>query len=81
MPSILQEGSWTRGATDDPIWDSNYIPTIFVTGQQEQMNDLIENVPKTTYQAKITFIGPDNVTTFEVNQIHIGYFFLVTDQI
>ncbi|RCH87506.1 hypothetical protein CU097_009705 [Rhizopus azygosporus] len=65
LPSILQEGSWTRGATDDPIWDSNYIPTIFVTGQQEQMNDLIENVPKTTYQAKITFIGPDNVTTFE----------------
>lgn len=29
------------------------------------MNDLIENVPKTTYNAKITFIGPDSVKTIE----------------
>lgn len=29
------------------------------------MNDLIENVPKTTYKAKITFIGPDSVKSIE----------------
>lgn len=66
MPSILTNGSWTRGATSDSIWDSNYIPSIFVTANEEQMNNLIENVPKDTYSAKITFIGPDDVTTFEV---------------
>jgi hypothetical protein len=30
------------------------------------MENLIENVPKTTYKAKITYIGPDDVHTFEV---------------
>ncbi|KAG1444421.1 hypothetical protein G6F56_010304 [Rhizopus delemar] len=29
------------------------------------MNNLIENVPKDVYQAKITFISADNVTTFD----------------
>ncbi|KAI8061228.1 coth protein-domain-containing protein [Thamnidium elegans] len=65
LPTILTTGSWNRGAVSDPIWDSNYIPSIFVTGNPEEMNDLIENVPKTTYKAKITFIGPDEVNTFE----------------
>lgn len=68
LPAILTAGSWSRGAVSDPIWDSNYIPSIFVTGDPEEMEDLIENVPKTTYQAKITFIGPDQVNTFEVKK-------------
>ncbi|CAO0793201.1 unnamed protein product [Mucor circinelloides] len=65
LPSILSNGSWTRGSTSDPIWDSNYVPSIFVTGEESQMEDLIENVPKTTYKAKITFIGPDSVKSIE----------------
>lgn len=67
LPSILSNGSWTRGSTSDPIWDSNYVPSIFVTGEESEMEDLIENVPKTTYKAKITFIGPDSVKTIEVS--------------
>lgn len=67
LPSILTEGAWSRGSTSDPIWDGNYIPSIFVTANENEMENLIENVPKTTYKAKITYIGPDEVTTFEVN--------------
>jgi hypothetical protein len=66
LPSILSEGSWARGSTSHPIWDSNYIPSIFVTANEDDMNNLIENVPKNTYTAKITYIGPDDVTTIEV---------------
>ncbi|KAI7902604.1 coth protein-domain-containing protein [Cokeromyces recurvatus] len=65
LPLTLTQGAWTRGSTDDPIWDSNYIPTIFVTANQKDMNNLILNVPKSTYKAKITFIGPDSVHSFE----------------
>lgn len=35
------------------------------------MEDLITNVTKKTYQAKITFIGPENITTIEVKQRYI----------
>lgn len=66
LPSILSNGSWTRASTNDSIWDSNYVPSIFITGDATEMNNLIENVPETTYKAKITFIDPDNVKTFEV---------------
>ncbi|KAI9485614.1 MAG: coth protein-domain-containing protein [Benjaminiella poitrasii] len=65
LPSILTNGSWTRGDTSNPIWDSNYIPSIFVTANEDDMNNLIENVPKNTYSAKITYIGPDQVHTFK----------------
>ncbi|KAG1466485.1 hypothetical protein G6F46_000142 [Rhizopus delemar] len=65
LPNILSEGSWTRGETTDPLWDSNYVPSIFVTGKSDEMEDLITNVTKKTYQAKITFIGPENITTIE----------------
>lgn len=73
MPSILTNGSWTRGATSHPIWDSNYIPSVFVTANEEEMENLILNVPKDVYSAKITVIGPDEVNTFEVNFFYIFF--------
>lgn len=74
LPSILADGSWTRGSTSDPIWDSNYIPSIFVTADESEMENLIENVAKNTYNAKVTFIGPDNVTTIEVRPYQMYLF-------
>jgi hypothetical protein len=65
IPTILPEGAWTRGDVSHPIWDTNYITSIFVTGKKDDMEDLIENVPTNTYTAKITYIGPDEVYTFE----------------
>ncbi|KAI8056549.1 coth protein-domain-containing protein [Gilbertella persicaria] len=65
LPTILTEGAWDKGSTSHPIWDSNYIPTIFINGVEEEMNDLIENIPKSTYKVKITFISPKDVTTIE----------------
>ncbi|CEP17296.1 hypothetical protein [Parasitella parasitica] len=65
LPSILSEGAWNRGSTSDPIWDSNYIPSVFVTADEDDMEELIEEVSKSTYKAKITFIGPDSVKSIE----------------
>ncbi|KAI8971916.1 coth protein-domain-containing protein [Mycotypha africana] len=65
LPTALSDGAWDKAERNHPIWDDNYIPTIFVTGDQNDMNDLIENVPKTTYKTKVTFIGPDDVYKFE----------------
>jgi hypothetical protein len=75
IPKILGDGAWSRGDTSNPIWDSNYIPTIFVTGDSGEMNKLITDVPKSTYTAKITFVGPDDVTTFSVSMNILWWFF------
>lgn len=87
IPQILTDGAWTKGDVSHPIWDTNYITTIFVTGKKDDMEDLIENVPTNTYSAKITYVGPDELYTFEVcckhsckilkklTQIFIGLYF------
>ncbi|KAI9259037.1 coth protein-domain-containing protein [Sporodiniella umbellata] len=65
IPKILSEGSWTRGDQTDALWDSNYVPSVFVTGAASEMNNLIENVAKETYKTKITYIDAEKVTTIE----------------
>jgi hypothetical protein len=48
------------------LWDNNYIHSIFVTADPDEMEDLVLNVAKTVYTAKISFVGPREVTTFDV---------------
>ncbi|KAI8377328.1 coth protein-domain-containing protein [Blakeslea trispora] len=65
LPSILTEGAWDRGSTNHSIWDSNYIPSIFVTGDRDSMEELIVNVTDSTFKTKITYITAKDVSTFE----------------
>ncbi|OBZ85245.1 hypothetical protein A0J61_06704 [Choanephora cucurbitarum] len=65
LPFILAEGAWDRGSTKHSIWDSNYIPSIFVTGDRDSMEELIVNVTDSTFKTKITYITANDVTTFE----------------
>ncbi|KAI9024339.1 coth protein-domain-containing protein [Phycomyces nitens] len=67
LPYPIKDNNWDRETQDSPMWDSNYIPSIFITGIQSEMDNLVENVPKgdVVYKTKFTFIGPDDVFTFK----------------
>ncbi|KAI8141865.1 coth protein-domain-containing protein [Fennellomyces sp. T-0311] len=62
---IKENPQWTRGGPESPMFDTNYIPTIFMTMNQGEMDTLVKTVPATLYSAKFTFIGPEEVLTFE----------------
>ncbi|KAI9258931.1 coth protein-domain-containing protein [Phascolomyces articulosus] len=64
LPHPIKENPWTRGGPKGSIWDDQYTPSIFITGEQSEMEDLILNVPKKKVNVKFTLIGPDQVWTF-----------------
>lgn len=52
------------------MWDINYIPSVFITGDPTEVDNLVKNVPKTTLSAKFTFIGSEDVQVFNVSRMH-----------
>jgi spore coat protein CotH len=65
LPRPLDNGKqWTRADKNPDLFDTNYIPTIFVQGDPTEMQTLIKKVPKTKYFVKLTMIGKDYVRTF-----------------
>ncbi|KAI7905961.1 coth protein-domain-containing protein [Cokeromyces recurvatus] len=65
LPRPLDNGKeWTRADKDHPIFDINYIPSLFVYGKQEEMDHLIKKVPKHQVTTEVTFIGKDFIRTF-----------------
>ncbi|KAI9278521.1 hypothetical protein BDA99DRAFT_9338 [Phascolomyces articulosus] len=65
---IKDNPQWTRGGPESPMFDTNYIPSIFMTMNPEEMQTLVSTVPATLYSSKFTFVGPDEVLTYEVIQ-------------
>ncbi|KAI7857689.1 coth protein-domain-containing protein [Circinella umbellata] len=65
LPHPIKQNAWTRGGPKGSIWDDQYIPSIFITGDPLEMEDLVENVPKKKVNVKFTIIGADQVWSFE----------------
>jgi hypothetical protein len=55
---------WTRADSDPRIFDINYIPTVFVNGDQKEMDNLVHNLKKDKYPVELTLIGKDYVETY-----------------
>lgn len=51
------------------MFDTNYIPTIFMNGDPTEMNNLIKNVPADLYSTKFTFVGPEEVLVYKVSHV------------
>ncbi|KAI8388794.1 coth protein-domain-containing protein [Radiomyces spectabilis] len=64
LPNPIKDNPWTRGDGPQPLFDSNYIPTVFVNGDAAQIDNLVKNVPGDLLNVKLTFIGPEEVNTF-----------------
>lgn len=65
LPNPINGTSWSRMGSKTPVFDDNYFPTIFITGDDAQVKNLISTVPAQKIPVKYTFIGPDEVKVFE----------------
>lgn len=66
LPRPLDNGKqWTRSDKDPDLFDTNYIPTIFVTGRPSDMNRLVKTVPKKKFKVELTMVGKDYYKTFK----------------
>ncbi|KAG0355062.1 coth protein-domain-containing protein [Gamsiella multidivaricata] len=61
---IENDPQWTRSGPKQPIFDSNYIPTIFVNGNSADLDSLIANPVATQYPVTLTFVLASEVKTF-----------------
>ncbi|KAI8360818.1 coth protein-domain-containing protein [Blakeslea trispora] len=65
LPRPLDNGrEWTKADKNPDLFDTNYIPSIFVNGDAAAINNLVENVPKDKATVELTFIGRDYVQQF-----------------
>ncbi|KAG0745093.1 hypothetical protein G6F57_007752 [Rhizopus arrhizus] len=66
LPRPLDNGKqWTRADENPDLFDTNYIPTIFVTGKPADMSTLVRKVPKKKFIVELTMIGKDYYKTFQ----------------
>lgn len=64
LPWPIQNDRWTRMGSKTPVFDDNYFPTIFITGDDAAVENLVTTVPAAKIPVKYTFVGPDEVKVF-----------------
>jgi hypothetical protein len=64
LPWPIQGERWTRMGSKTPVFDDNYFPTIFITGDEAAVENLVTNVPAAKIPVKYTFVGPEEVKVF-----------------
>ncbi|CAO3638050.1 unnamed protein product [Cunninghamella blakesleeana] len=71
LPNVFNSGNWDRAVESGPIFDTNYITSVFINGKQNEMEDLIVNLQNVTYTTKITFIDANEVHTFNKGKLQL----------
>ncbi|KAI7903665.1 coth protein-domain-containing protein [Cokeromyces recurvatus] len=61
---IKNNPQWTRSVKPE-IYDENYIPSVFFTGDSAAVDAIVKNVPKDKVTGTLTFIGADYLHTFQ----------------
>ncbi|KAG0315045.1 hypothetical protein BGZ97_008704 [Linnemannia gamsii] len=67
---IEKDPQWTRGAPKQAIFDTNYIPTIFVNGPAADLNSLITTPVSSKINCSITIVLANEVKT--LNNVAFG---------
>ncbi|KAI8089901.1 coth protein-domain-containing protein [Halteromyces radiatus] len=67
---IKDNPQWTRGGEPTALFDSNYIPTVFINGDTAQLENLVKNVPKDLTTVKFTLVDAEGVHSF--NNVSFG---------
>ncbi|GAN09955.1 hypothetical protein MAM1_0306c09488 [Mucor ambiguus] len=62
---IEKDPQWTQAGQKASIFDENYIPSVFLTGDAAQVDNLVKNVPKDRLQGSLTFVGADFASSFQ----------------
>lgn len=61
----IQQPQWTASGPKADIFDENYIPSVFFSGDAAQVDTLVKTVPKDKVTGTLTFIGSDYVHAFQ----------------
>ncbi|KAF9435830.1 hypothetical protein BGZ76_005433, partial [Entomortierella beljakovae] len=61
---------WTRSGPKQPLFDVNYIPTIFVTGNAAELDALVAKPVSDKYAVTLTFVLAQEIKTF--NNVKFG---------
>ncbi|CAO3590529.1 unnamed protein product [Absidia cylindrospora] len=67
---IKTNPQWTRGGDPTPLFDSNYIPSVFINGDAAQISNLVKNVPADLASVKFTLVDAESVHSF--NNVSFG---------
>ncbi|CAO3607134.1 unnamed protein product [Cunninghamella echinulata] len=65
LPTVIGKNDWNQAIAPGAIWDTNYIPSVFVTIDEADEEQLVEGLSKDIYKAKITIIDAHEVHTFK----------------
>ncbi|KAI9299448.1 hypothetical protein BJ944DRAFT_245235, partial [Cunninghamella echinulata] len=65
LPNVIGSNNWDRAAGPGPIWDTNYIPSVFINGNPKEMKSLIQDLSNKIYSVKFTIIDANDVHTFD----------------
>ncbi|KAI8380231.1 coth protein-domain-containing protein [Blakeslea trispora] len=67
---IEKDPQWTKKGEKQAIFDDNYIPSVFFSGDASAVDNLVKTVPKDKVTGSLTFIGSDYVHSF--NNVTFG---------
>ncbi|KAG0257964.1 hypothetical protein BG011_003631 [Mortierella polycephala] len=62
---IENKPQWTRSGAKQPLFDTNYIPTVFIDGNPSDLNALITSPHKSKYPVTLTWVLANEVRTFK----------------
>ncbi|KAK3815109.1 MAG: coth protein-domain-containing protein, partial [Benniella sp.] len=62
---IEKNPQWTRSGAKQPLFDTNYIPTIFIVGDKAQLDGLIQVPVSTKFPVTMTVILSNEVKTLK----------------
>ncbi|KAF9402999.1 hypothetical protein BGZ94_004753 [Podila epigama] len=61
---IEKDPQWTRGGPKQALFDTNYIPTVFVQGDAAALNTIVTTVPKSRTSVTLTVVLADQVIKY-----------------
>ncbi|KAF9025907.1 hypothetical protein CPC16_010294 [Podila verticillata] len=61
---IEKDPQWTRSGPKQSLFDTNYIPTVFVNGNAAELDGLVATPTSTKYGVTLTLVLADQVKTF-----------------
>ncbi|CAO3622269.1 unnamed protein product [Cunninghamella blakesleeana] len=67
---IKDNAQWTRGGKPTALFDSNYIPSVFINGDKAALDNIIATVPKDLSKVKFTLVDAESVHSF--NNVEFG---------
>ncbi|CAO3638212.1 unnamed protein product [Cunninghamella blakesleeana] len=71
LPTVIGKNDWDKAIAPGDIWDTNYIPSVFVTIDDETKNELVVELSEEIFDAKISIIDAHQVHSFNAAKFQL----------